>query len=251
VADNIAWGNYQPNYCGGVQAWGGDGIIFDTLDGRSGLPSPYTAQTVAQNNIVIGNGGHGIEVQNNTQGSAHAPIYLAYNTSWGNEIDYNQQPNSLCAEVILNSAYNVHEAYNLAATANATECVGNPIYALSAYDVDGTASASNNFAFGHNGYHTFKYAAGSFTYDATNVLGVDPSLQNANTPGAPSCGGTGNVAACMAWLTTNFTPTNVTAKAYGHQLPGVKSVADPLFPQWLCGLNIPGNLITSPCPVGQ
>ena len=251
VADNISWGNFQPYTCGGVQAWGGDGIIFDTLDGRSGLPSPYTAQTVAQNNIVIGNGGHGIEVQNNTKGTSHASIYLAYNTIWGNEINYNQQPNSLCAEVLLNSAYNVHEIYNLAATANATECVGNPIYALSAYDVDGTASAGNNFAFGHNGHHTFKYAAGSFTYDATNVLGVDPSLQNAYTPGAPSCGGTENTAACMGWLTTNFTPTNVAAKAYGHQLPGVKSVADPLFPRWLCGLNIPGNLITSPCPVGQ
>ena len=66
-----------------------------------GQACPYTAQTVAQNNIVIGNGGHGIEVQNNTKGSPAPITSLQYQL--GNEIDYNQQPNSLCAEVLLNS----------------------------------------------------------------------------------------------------------------------------------------------------
>jgi hypothetical protein len=247
VADNFAWDNFQPNTCGGVQAWGGDGIIFDTFDGsQTAMPNPYGAQAVIQNNVVIGNGGHGIEIQNNVRGTYHAPIYMAYNTSWGNEIKNNQQQNSLCAEILLNSAYNVHEQYNLAEAANATECAGNTMYALSAYDVDGTVTSANNFAFGYNGHNAFEWAAGTFTYDSTNVLGQSASFANAYNPGAPGCAGTGNVASCMGWLTSNFTPTSNSAAAYGHQLPA-NTPSDPLFPQWLCSVNLPAGLIRTSC----
>jgi hypothetical protein len=248
VADNFAWGNSQPSVCGGVQAWGGDGIIFDTFDGSgSGLPNPYAAQAVIQNNIVIGNGGHGIEIQNNVRGSVHSPIYIAYNTSWGNEIDNNQQQNNLCAEVLLNSAYSVNESYNLVETSSPTQCAGNRIYALSAYNVNGTVSASNNFAFGYNGQNTFEWAAGTFVYNSNNVLGQNASFQNAYTPGAPSCGGTGDVANCMGWLTSNFSPTNTAAASLGHQLPGNTST-DALYPQWLCGVTLPTGLLRTGCP---
>lgn len=247
VADNFTWGNFQPNYCGGVQAWGGDGIIFDTFDGSgTWLPNPYGAQAVAQNNIVFGNGGHGLKVQNNIRGSYHATISLARNTSWGNEVKYNQQPNHLCAEVLLNSVYNVHEFYNLVTTQSATECAGNPIYALSVYNVNGSVWVYSNFAFGDYGQNTFKYAYGSFGYDGNNTLGVYPYLQNAYTPGAPSCGGTGTVANCMGWLMSNFTPTVASAKAYGHQWPGNYGY-DPLFPWWVCNVNLPSGLIRRGC----
>ena len=247
IADNFSWGNFQPNYCGGVQAWGGNGIIFDTFDGSgTNLPNVYGAQAVAQNNVTFGNGGHGIEVQNNVRGSYHAPIYLAYNTSWGNEVKYNQQTNHLCAEVLLNSAYSVQERYNLVATQNSTECAGNPIYALSVYNVNGSVWIYDNFAFGVGGQNTFKYAYGAFGYDSNNTLGVDPYLQNAYTPGAPSCGGTGTVANCMGWLTSNFLPTVAAAKPYGHQWPGNYGY-DPLFPQWVCNTNIPSGLIKRGC----
>jgi len=247
VADNIVWGNFQPYYCGGVQAWGGDGIIFDTFDGSgTGLPWAYGAQAVAQNNIVIGNGGHGIEVQNNVGGWYHAPIYLAYNTSWGNEVDYNQQPNHLCAEVLLNSAYNVQERYNLVSTSSTNQCAGNPVYALSAYNVDGTVWSYGNFAFGFNGQNVFKYAAGTFVYDSNNTLGQYPYLQNAYTPSAPYCPGTGTVSNCMGWLMTNFTPNASSASWRGHQWPGTKPY-DPLFPQWVCKVSLPGGLIAKGC----
>lgn len=247
IADNFAWGNYQPNYCGGVQAWGGDAIILDTFDGSgSSLPNPYGAQAVVQNNVVLGNGGHGIEVQNNVRGSYHAPIYLTYNTSWGNEAKYNQQTNHLCAEVLLNSVYNTQEHHNLIATKSAYECAGNPMYALSVYNVNGTVWIYSNNAFGYNGQNAFKWAYGSFTYDSNNVLGVDPYLDNAYVPSAPSCGGTGTVANCMGWLTTNFLPTVTSAKSYGHQWPGNYSY-DSLFPQWVCNVNIPNDLIKRGC----
>jgi hypothetical protein len=247
VADNYTWGNFQPNVCGGVQAWGGDGIIFDTFDGSgTNMPSPYGAQAAIENNIVIGNGGHGIEIQNNTRGSNHSPIYIAYNTSWGNEIKYNQQPNSLCAEVLLNSAYNVHEIFNLSETSAPTQCAGNPIYALSAYDVDGTVSSTSNFAFGYNSHNTFEWAAGTFVYDPTNIVGQSASLQNAYNPGAPACAGTGSTANCMGWLMSNFTPTNAVAAPFGHQSP-VNAPLDPLFPQWLCGANLPAGVARTSC----
>lgn len=247
IADNIAWGNYQPSYCDGVQAWGGDGIILDTLDGSDGnLPYPYGAQAVVQNNIVIGNGGHGIEVQNNVRGSYHAPVFIAYNTSWGNEENYQQQPAHLCSEILLNSAYNVQERYNLVSTRSATQCAGNPIYALSAYNVNGTVWSYGNFAFGYNGQNAFKWAAGTFDYDSSNTFGQYPYLQNAYTPGAPHCGGTGSVSNCMGWLMSNFTPGNTSAKWRGHQWPGVKAY-DPLFPRWLCNVDTPAGLIAKGC----
>jgi len=248
VADNFAWGNSQPRVCAGVQAWGGDGIIFDTFDGsQTQMPNPYAAQAVIQNNIVVGNGGHGIEIQNNVQGANHAPIYIAYNTSWGNEINYNQQPNHLCAEVLLNAAYSVSESYNLVEAGGATECDGDSIYALSAYNVNGSVSSSNNFAFGYNGQNTFKWDAGTFVYAASNILGQNASLDNAYTPGTPACGGTGNVANCMAWLMSDFSPTNSTAVPFGHQAPGNKP-NDPLYPQWLCGVTLPAGLTRTGCP---
>jgi len=246
VADNIAWGNFQPDYCGGVKAWGGDGIIFDTFDGsQSGLPS-YDGQTVAKNNIVISNGGHGIEVQNNVRGSSHAPIYLEYNTSWNNEINYKQQVNHLCAEVLLNSAYNVQEAYNLVATSSATQCAGNPIYALSAYTVNSSVSSYENFAYGYDGRNTTAYATGGFAYSSNNTLGQYPYLHNAYTPGAPYCSGTGTVANCMSWLMTDMTAEAASAASKGHQWPGNKPY-DPLFPAWVCNVGLPEGLIAKGC----
>ncbi len=247
VADNIVWGNFQPSWCGGVQAWGGDGIIFDTFDGsQSGMPYPYGAQAVIQNNIVISNGGHGIEVQNNKKGSYHSLIVLAYNTSWGNEINYKMQSTPLCSEVLLNSAYNVHEAYNLVSTNSAKQCVSNAIYALSAYDVNGTVYSYGNFAYGYNGQNAFKYANGTFAYASTNTLGQWPYLHNAYTPGAPYCSGTGTVANCMGWLMTNFTASATAAKSVGHQWPGIKSY-DAQFPRWVCYVTLPTGLISKGC----
>jgi hypothetical protein len=51
----------------------------------------------------------------------------------------------------------------------------------------------------------------------------------------------------MASVIADFTPTNAAAKAYGYQTPSLTSVADPLFPQWLCNANLPPGLVDSPC----
>lgn len=247
VGGNFAWHNFQPNPCGGVQAWGGDGIIFDTLDGSQGVSRPYIAQAVADNNIVVANGGHGIEVQNNVAGPQHAPIYIRHNTSWGNELDTSQQENHLCAEILLNSAFNVQELGNLVGTYSATACAGNPIYALSAFTVNSTVSASDNFVFGYNGQNTFVYNGQSFQYASSNTVGVNPDFKNAAAPGSPACRGTGSVPGCVAGVIFNFTPTNNRATAAGYKPPTNAQGYDSLFPQWVCNISLPPGLITKGC----
>ena len=247
VAGNFAWNNSQHNPCGGVQAWGGDGIIFDTLDGSQGLPYPYQAQVVAENNVVIGNGGHGIEVQNNIAGSGHAPIIIANNTVWGNEALSTMQYAHLCSEVLLNSAYNVQERYNLVATKAPTACVSNPNYALSAYTVNGTVWVYSNFAFAYNSQYTYVYNGPNFAYATNNVLGVNPNLANAYVPGPPSCGSAENVTSCMAWVANNFKPTNSIATWAGYQKPSSTPSIAPLFPTWVCNAKLPAGLTIKPC----
>jgi hypothetical protein len=51
----------------------------------------------------------------------------------------------------------------------------------------------------------------------------------------------------MATLVSNFTPTAANTINYGYQKPKSGSVADPLFPRWLCTANVPSGLITMGC----
>ncbi len=247
IAGNFAWGNYQHNPCGGVQAWGGDGLIFDTLDGTEGVGTVYQGQVVAENNITIGNGGHGIEVQNNVAGSTHAPVILSNNTVWGNERMSTMQNAPLCSEVLLNSAYNVQERWNLVATASQKACVSNPTYALSAYTVNATVWSYGNFAFGFNNQNLWVWNASGFGYDSSNVTGVNPNLSNPYVPGAPSCGGAGNVTSCMQYVVNNVKPTNSIATYAGYHQPSSSPGYAPLFPAWLCNANLPAGIVTKPC----
>ena len=248
IGGNFSWGNYQPSSCGGVQAWGASGIIFDTLDGSQGLAHAYTAQTVAMNNMLLSNGGHGIEIQNNIAGSQHAPILLLQNTTWGNEQQSNQQYNHLCGEILINSGYNIQEAYNLVATSSQNACAGlaNADYALTAYTVDGSVWVYDNFATGYSGQNAYVYNGGSYGLASNNVLGQNPYFNHAVTPGAPNCSGTGSVDACMASVVSGFTATNSAAKGMGFQKPGSQSY-NAYFPQWVCSVNLPSGLVTKGC----
>ncbi len=247
VAGNFAWNNIQHNPCGGVQAYGGDGIIFDTFDGSQGATKPYLGQAVADNNLVIGNGGYGLEVQNNVAGSAHAPIYLRRNTSWGNETDTSQGLNRLCAEVLINSGYNIQELYNLAATNSANACANNPVFAFSAYTINSTVWVYNNLAFGYNGQNTYSYNGGSFQYDSNNVVGQNPQFAAAVIPPAPACNGTGSVPNCMATVVSGFTPRLRAAAGTGYHKPSSTQAYDALFPRWVCKVNLPAGLVTMGC----
>ena len=247
VAGNFSYANIEPRKCNGTSPTDGEGIIFDTFDGSQGaLPVPYAADAVIENNLVVGNGGKGIEVSNNTKGSSHATIYINQNTSWGNLVDPNQAWLG-CGEVSLNDALNVHVTNNLISTRSATGCGGHPIFAITIAAANASDSVNHNFAFGFAGNHTFVHRSGSFLLGADNILGRDPQIANTRIPGAPTCQGTDSVPACMASMVRDFMPREPSASGFGYQVPVSTSVSNPLFPQWLCNVNLPVGLVTRGC----
>jgi hypothetical protein len=247
IAGNFSYGNLDPSECDGRSPTDGEGIIFDSFDGsQGGLPHPYAAQAVAYNNMVVANGGKGIEVNDNSAGSSHAVIWFSQNTSWGNLTAPNESWIG-CAEVSIYLASDTHVSGNLISTKSATGCGGHPIYALAASTIDGTDSVVDNFAYGYNGNNTFLYDSGSFAWGSTNHFGTNPNLRNPIAPGAPKCGGTANVPSCMASIIADFAPKLSAAKGFGYQKPSSISVHDPLFPQWLCTANLPSGIVTMGC----
>jgi hypothetical protein len=232
--------------CAGTSPTDGEGIIFDTFDGsQGGLPTPYAAQAVAENNILVGNGAKGIEVFNNSQGAAHAPIYITGNTSWGNLQDPNQHYLG-CAEIAVNVASSTQVSGNLVSTASATGCGGNPIYSLSVETGNATDSVANNFAYSQSGNNTFLYASGAFSY-GSNAVGQNPLLTNAAAQSAPQCSGHSDVPSCMASMVADFAPQTTAAQGFGYQPPSSTVVSNHLFPQWLCTANVPSGLVTMGC----
>jgi hypothetical protein len=247
VAGNFSYSNIEPRKCNGTSPTDGEGIIFDTFDGSQGaLPSPYAADAVAENNIVVGNGGKGIEVSNNARGSSHAAIYINRNTSWGNLVDPNQAWLG-CGEISLNDAFNVHVTNNLISTSSATGCGGHSIFAITVAAGNGTDTVNHNLAFGFAGNHAFVHRSGSFLFGADNILGRNPQIANARIPGPPNCQGASSVPACMASTVRDFMPRDARDAEFGNQVPVSGSVFNPLFPQWLCNVNLLPGLVTSGC----
>jgi hypothetical protein len=248
IAGNFAYGNMEPSECAGGSPTDGEGITFDTFDGsQGGLRSPYAAQAVAANNILVGNGGRGIEVFNNAAGSSNAPIYVKQNTSWGNLTDPHQSGVG-CGDVEVKVSKDVQLSNNLISTRSATGCGGHPIYSVDVSQGDGSDSLVGDALYGYSGYNVFSWDSGSFAFNSSNnQIGVYPNFTNPVTPGAPQCGGTGNVPSCMASVISDFVPKTSSLQGLGYQKPSSGSVHDPLFPRWLCTANVPSGLITMGC----
>jgi hypothetical protein len=247
VAGNFSWGNVDTNPCGGGIPTDGMGVSIDTPDGsQGGYSTPYTSQIVVDNNILLINGGRGFQVFNNSAGSQHAPIYVRHNTSWGNNTD-THQINPLCSEMLSNVTLNVQEFLNIAATNSATNCSGNAYYAFYMNSGDITNHVYSNVGWSEIGSYSHATSSFGFTFDNDNLFGTNPAFANAVAPGAPSCGSATSVPNCMAKVIANFTPTNPAATSYGYQIPGSGQTYDPLFPQWLCRVTLPGGLVTEGC----
>lgn len=252
VAGNFSWGNFEPDPCAGGQPTDGEGIILDTFDGRNGLPSAYAAQAVVEDNILFANGGKGLEVYANDAGvPPFASIYLLHNTMWGDNGDANQN-STYCGELLLGSAFNVQASYNLAVTNAAFGCGNNPIYA---YYVGSSPTATDQIfdSWGYSASGTNDAVANSagFSYGPNNTFGTNPGLANPVTLGAPSCGNATSVPDCMTAVIADFAPTTPAAVGFGYQAPSDTQVDDPLFPQWLCNVNLPAGLVTMACSTGS
>jgi hypothetical protein len=244
MGGNFAWGN--TSNCGD-----GEGIIFDTFDGRESSPPtsvPYAQQAVAENNLLIYNA-TGLQVDMNNGGSgSHAPIVFTHNTVAYNGVG--PSTFTVCGEVVLSSTVTTTATANLV-YAPSRYCYGGS--SITRYgdlvDISSTStnSVSGEFAYSAYGNGIGTYASPGFTPGAGNITGTDPVFANPVEPGAPNCTGYATTTACMATVIANFTPTAAGASAYGYQLPSSTPVYGPLFPQWLCNVNLPSGLVTMGC----
>jgi hypothetical protein len=201
---------------------------------------------VAENNVLISNGGRGFEVFNNRSGSSPAPIYVLHNTLWGNNTDTNQNA-TYCGEVLISFASNIQASSNMAVTNAADGCGKNPIYAYYGGAVNATDSVNTSVGYSASGTIGGINNGSGFSYAANNLFGTNPNFANPVEPGAPNCSGASSVPNCMATVIANFTPTTAAAKAYGYQIPTTSQTSDPLFPQWLCNVKLPVGLVTMGC----
>lgn len=233
IAGNFAYGNIDPNPCGGATPTDGHGLSLDSLSNE-----PYTGQILVDNNISVFNGATGFQNFSSTT----APVYIRHNTFFGNQTgSTNANP---CGEFNANTATMNLASLNLI-VAGTNTCSGSVAeYALASSVDNSTNIFFWNYLFSAAGHNTNLGSAQS----RSNLTGTNPSLSNPVQPSAPNCSGFASVPLCMATVVANFTPTTVGAKTYGYQIPSSTPVWDPLFPQWLCGVtNLPSGLITMGC----
>jgi hypothetical protein len=242
IGGNFSYNNLDPDPCNHTSPTDGEGVILDTFNFSHNGGTPYAQQTLVKDNILVNNGGRGIEVFNNSAGL----IAITNNTTWGNLTDPNQIGTG-CGEIALESTSDSQVYGNVVSTRSATGCGVNPIYALSVQAGDFTDVVNSNFAFGFNGNNTYVANSGTFAFGADNLLGTSPAFSNATAPAAPNCQNASNVPNCMATLISDFTATAPSALGYGYQAPSAVSLPDPLFPQWLCTVKLPAGLVTLGC----
>jgi hypothetical protein len=250
IAGNFSWGNINGNPCNGGLPSDGEGIILDTFDGSQTGTPVYTGQAAVDNNILLGNGGPGLELFNNGGvGSTWSHIYMRHNTAWGNNAGPNQSvPACAVGEIIsYYSAKNVEAYDNIAATNAVDGAVSQPIYSFSVCQVDGSNHVYQDVGYSVGGTVDGMSSSTGFFYGPNNLFGTNPTFASAAEPSAPSCSSYGSVPACMAAVIANFTPTNTAALGYGYQTPSSSSAYDPLFPLWLCNVNLPPGLVTMGC----
>jgi hypothetical protein len=134
---------------------------------------------------------------------------------------------------------------NLAVTNQSTGPQGFAYYAYGCNTCNGTDSIAGNDAYSAAG-NNYYAASGSGFSSGTNTT-TNPSYTNATLPGEPSCGSATSVPNCMSAVISNFKPTAPGASAFGYQIPSTTVVSDPLFPQWVCNVNLPASLVTMGC----
>jgi hypothetical protein len=249
IGGNFSWANVDGNPCAGGAPTDGEGINLDTFDGNQTGTPMYSQQVVVDNNILVANGGPGLEAFNNASGTASfSNIFFRHNTVWGNNTDTNALVAGYAVgQVLIYQAQNVQVFQNIAVTNAAVGARSNPVYAYWVSTSNGTTHVYQNVGYSPSGTVNGIYNSTGFSYDPSDLFTTNPSFANATIPGVPSCGTFASVTACMATVIANFTPTAAAAKAFGYQLPSTSQAYDPLFPQWLCNVNLPAGLVTMGC----
>jgi hypothetical protein len=248
IAGNLVNDTVNPTPCQGGPPNAGNGIVLDTWDGSGeGLSAGYSGQGVIDNNILIFNGYGALQSYLNSANPPNSQVYVRQNTAYGNGNGPNLASGTACAQFMFTYHSNNVQVFNNIADSNTgTGCGGNPLYDYYFSD------AFNSLVYNTIGYSVSGSYAGSsgdtnVTYASSYQSGVNPNFSNPIDPGAPSCGTASSVPNCMATVISNFTPTNASAVGYGYQKPSATPTSDPLFPQWLCNVNLPAALVTMGC----
>jgi hypothetical protein len=218
----------------------GEGMILDSL-----FTNAYTQQIAIENSIFVGNGGRCIEVFKNNSG-AGSLVYIQNITCWNNQTQSTQQPGGNLGEIFLYQSKNVTVTKNISKTNQANGPQGFAYYAADVNTGDATDSvATNDLYSGAAHYCLAQFGTGSPC--GTN-LNTDPAFSSPSVPGAPSCGAFSSVMTCMATVISNFAATGGGLSGYGFQTPPTTgSSGDPLFPAWLCNVNLPSGLVYLNC----
>lgn len=251
VAGNFSFDNATPTNCLNPQTYDGNGFVFDDWGNAQSGGAPYAQQAVIENNIAVFNGGDGIGLTGN--GTANSHIYIRQNTTVSNYQASNiTAPQGACGDLELEGPLSLVEAYgNLTVTKGALGCLtsSQTLYGIVLNNADATNHTYNNFIYSAAGNNVGIYTNNGFVDGPSEHTGVNPSLANILDPGQPSCGSATSVPNCMATVIANFKPATAAAKPYGYQAvqtTGTQSY-DPLFPQWLCNVNLPSGLVTMHC----
>jgi len=247
IANSFSYANVEPTTCASAPNVGGDGLQMDTFDGSQTLSAPYCQQAYVFDNFFLGNGGRGSEVQNNSAGGCHAPIYQQYNTYWGNSTSTTMGATTLCADLTINTGLNVAYQWNIVQTNRNTACpTSNSLYGIYVFTGGASDTVANNWINTVSGNDTGASSSTGFSF-GTNHTGVSPAFAAPAVPGAPSCGSAASVPSCMAPVIANFVASASGATAYGYQPISATNGADPLFPHWVCGLGMLNGLLTLSC----
>jgi hypothetical protein len=245
VAGNFSYNNMDPNPCGGTSPTDGNGIIFDTFDGsQGGFPTPYAAQAVAENNLLIHNGGRGIMVVNNAAGYAHAQIYVVGNTLWGNNEDPNQ--GGPCGDIMLYAVKNTSVYDNAVEATGTGGCNPQITYAIYGGELDASDQVYQNAGSSPTGENARVQNAAGFAL-GNSMSAVNPRFENPWPPGTPYCTEAANSAACMSSTIANFKISNSSVSGYGYQVPGTNFVSNSLYPAWLCNVQMPDGIDNPGC----
>jgi hypothetical protein len=241
IGGNFVWDTFEPTICDGGPPTDGEGIVVDTLDALS-----YAQQVVVANNMTFLNGSSGIKAGI----ISLANILLVNNTSYANNGDINVGA-GICGEIVTQDADNVTGYGNLLQTIGANGCGNGPTYDIFVQFPYVNNTFHDNFGYSVAGYNTGQ--SGGFIFGPGNVFDINPNLANPPTsnPGPPACSSYSSVPSCLAIEVSNLTPTNPSATSYGYKIPSTRPAYDPLFPQWLCNVNLPAGLVTMGCQTSQ
>jgi hypothetical protein len=194
--------------------------------------------------MLVHNGGRGVEVFNNAADSAHATVYVTGNTLWGNNTDPNQK--GPCGDLMLGPAKGTVVDNNAIVATGTGGCGTQGSYAILGYSLDATDQIYGNADSSPSQQNALVEGSPAFAFQNGNTA-IDPGFAAPQVPAAPDCSGLTNSVACMRSVIADFAITNSAITTLGYQLPGNSSVQNPLYPTWLCKVQVPSGIDNFRC----